>query len=274
MRILLLTLFVLALASHSDAKEQPQAGSWHSLENQFTIPELSRKRTLRVYLPPAYYQAERRFAVLYMHDAQNLFDDSTAFAGEWQVDENLNALAKEKGLQLIVVGIDNGGEHRTTELSAWTHEKYGQGEGQHYTDFIVKVVKPYIDQHYKTLKDAQNTAIMGSSMGGLASHYAIYRYPEVFSKAGIFSPSYWYTEQVFQFTQQHPVPKQHRLYFIVGGKEGEDMVQPMNQMQQLISEQGHPQQHIQAKVIADGQHNEAFWRVHFSDAIEWLFNPL
>lgn len=274
MRILLLVCLLPLLCSTGFATELPEAGSWHTVEQPLTIPVLQRDRTVRIYLPPGYYQPERRFRVLYMHDAQNLFDDSTAFAGEWQVDEHLNALAKESDLQLIVVGIDNGGEHRTTELSAWSHERYGEGEGQHYTDFIVNLVKPYVDRHYKTMPDAENTAIMGSSMGGLASHYALFSHAEVFSKAGIFSPSYWYAPQVFQFTREHTLPKSHRLYFIVGELEGEDMVQPMHKMTQLLSEEGHPNQHIQAKVIAQGKHNEAFWRAHFSDAITWLFRPL
>ncbi|BDX04927.1 hypothetical protein MACH26_04480 [Planctobacterium marinum] len=125
---------------------------------------------------------------VFMHDAQNLFDEKTSFAGEWRVDESLNALAQEHDLQLIVVGIDNGGEHRTQELSSWDHEKYGKAEGEQYTDFIVNVLKPYIDDRYRTLPDATNTAIMGSSMGALSSHYAIHTYPEIFSKAGLFSP--------------------------------------------------------------------------------------
>ena len=93
----------------------------HVLPTPFRIPGLNRERTVRVYLPPGYAQTRRRYPVLYMHDGQNLFDDATAYAGEWGVDETLNRLAKLRGLKVIVVGVDNGGAERIHELNpAWS----------------------------------------------------------------------------------------------------------------------------------------------------------
>jgi predicted alpha/beta superfamily hydrolase len=88
---------------------------------------------VRIYLPPGYEQGTRRYPVLYMHDGQNLFDDATAYAGEWGIDETLNELAKSRGLELIVVGIDNGGAERIHELNAWDNPQFGKGEGEQYT---------------------------------------------------------------------------------------------------------------------------------------------
>ena len=194
--MLALACGLLALPAWTDeppaaAKPGTAQPNVHVLPTPFLIPGLNRERTVRIYLPPGYEQGTRRYPVLYMHDGQNLFDDATAYAGEWGIDETLNELAKSRGLELIVVGIDNGGAERIHELNAWDNPQFGKGEGEQYTAFIVEVLKPWIDQHYRTRPDRRHTAIMGSSMGGLISSYAISRYPQVFGKAGIFSPAYW-----------------------------------------------------------------------------------
>lgn len=271
---LIVVMLFLPFAATATAPKSPLPGvksdAIYVLEDDFHIPQLKRQRTVRIYLPPEYNpNHETGYPVLYMHDAQNLFSDETAFAGEWQVDETLNKLAKSHQFNLIVVGIDNGGENRIHELSAWDHPKYGKGEGKVFSQFIVESVKPFIDQHYNT-NPAEN-AMMGSSLGALAAHYAIVRYPHIFNKAGLFSPSYWFTDQVFSFTRENPLPKDHRLFFTVGGKEATQMHAPLDNMIKLIQQSGHPAQHLYQETVAKGHHNEAFWRSRFGDAIIWLY---
>jgi len=163
------------------------------------IPQLdNRERRIWVYLPPDYNQSNRRYPVLYMHDGQNLFDQATSFAGEWQVDETLERLFKEKGFAIIVVGIDNGGERRIDEYSPWVNSEYGRGgEGDAYVRFIVETLKPYIDSKYRTLPN--ETGIMGSSLGGLISIYAGFKYPEVFKYVGAMSPAFWFNPEIYEF---------------------------------------------------------------------------
>jgi predicted alpha/beta superfamily hydrolase len=274
-----LSLFCMGLlAGCNDDKQNPivpKASTTQAnvsvLSESFLIEGLQRERTIRVYLPPAYAESDKHYPVLYMHDGQNLFDDATAYAGEWGIDETLNELAETKGLELIVVGIDNGGEKRMNELSPWTNEEFGEAEGEQYMDFVVEQLKPFIDSHYLTKPQREYTAIMGSSMGGLISHYAIHQYPQVFSKAGIFSPSFWYASEVYQHTQQHPLPHDGRLYYLVGSAEGGSMVDDMTKMVEQISAQRHPAENIHSKVVAGAQHNENFWRSEFSEAVQWLF---
>ncbi len=241
------------------------------LDKQFEMAGLDRNRQIRIYLPPDYMKTDKKYPVLYMHDGQNLFDDLTSYAGEWGVDESLNELAKTSGLELIVVGIDNGAEKRMNELGPWENKEFGKAEGKQYMDFIVTQIKPYIDNAYRTFKDRKNTAIMGSSMGGLISHYAMYKYPEVFSKAGIFSPSYWFSDQVFSFTQNNPIPKDARLFLLVGQKEGNGMTVNTQKMYDQIYSSKHPKENITAIIDPKGDHNEAFWQKHFTPAIQWLF---
>ncbi|QBB72401.1 alpha/beta hydrolase [Pseudolysobacter antarcticus] len=239
----------------------------------FTIAGLDRQRSIRIYLPPGYAKTNQHYPVLYMHDAQNLFDDATAFSGEWNVDEALDTLAKSHGLELIVVGIDNGGEHRLHELSAWDNPKYGKGEGKQYTAFIVDVLKPYIDAHYRSKPDRSNTAIMGSSLGGLISHYAIFQYPEVFGKAGIFSPSYWFAPEVFAFSAARPLPLDAKVYFYAGGKEGDKMLPQFNRMIALLQQPAQRHATFFVSINPVAQHNEAAWRAEFPKAVSWLFAP-
>jgi predicted alpha/beta superfamily hydrolase len=235
------------------------------------IPGLNRKRQIRMYLPPGYATSNKRYPVLYMHDAQNLFDDATSFVGEWKVDETLDALSEEGKLELIVVGIDNGGDKRITELNAWDNPRFGAAEGKQYTDFIVRTLKPYIDAKYRTLPDRAHTAIMGSSMGGLASHYAIAQYPQVFSKAGVFSPAYWTATPSFDFVAQHPLPKDARVYLLMGEKEGDSMVPDVQRMAQVVGASGHPAANTVLKIVPEQKHNEGFWSSELREALLWMF---
>lgn len=243
----------------------------HIITPDFFIPGLNRDRTVRVYLPPDYQQSDKHYPVLYMHDGQNLFDEASAYSGEWRVDKSLNLMAHQQQLELIVVGIDNGKQHRITELSAWDNATYGKAEGQHYLDFIVQQLMPHINQHYRTRPDRNNTGIMGSSMGGLMSHFAIHRYPDIFSKAGILSPSFWYASPVFEFTRQRPLPADCRLYFLMGNEEDKTMVDDMHNMVNQIVDCGHPTSHIFSKTVPGRGHSESFWAEEFPQAVKWLF---
>jgi len=245
----------------------------HVLTQRLSIPGLGRERTLRLYLPPSYESAPgRRYPVLYMHDAQNLFDEATSFAGEWGVDEALDEFARTRGFEAIVVGIDNGQAERIHELSPWTNPKYGPAQGEQYMAFVVDTVKPWIDAHYRTLADRGHTAIIGSSMGGLISHYALLRYPQVFGKAAIFSPSYWFTGEVYAQTAAHPWPPGTRTYFYIGGREDPEAVPDVDRMVALLRTQGHAPGDITEHVDPQGQHEERAWRAEFPRAVAWLFD--
>ena len=180
---------------------------------------------------------------------------------------------------MIVVGIDNGGEKRLNEYSPYDHPKYGIGEGDAYLEFIVETLKPYIDSKFRTLKDVDNTGIMGSSMGGLISQYAGLKYPNVFGKVGVFSPAFWYAPKINDFAKNSEVNKDQRIFFLAGGKEGENTqfeqinqtVKDMNTMVEIMKDKGFPSGNMVSKVVPEGKHNEAFWRSEFEEALLFLF---
>jgi predicted alpha/beta superfamily hydrolase len=203
-----------------------------------------------------------------MHDAQNLFDTTTAFSGEWKVDEFMDA---QKGQKVIVVGIDHGDEKRILELTPFPNENYGGGEGASYVAFLVKTLKPYVDSNFRTLPEAENTAIMGSSLGGLISFYAALKFPEVFGKIGVFSPSFWFSEEIFSFAEASKMPKNSRFYFVAGTAESENMISHLFKMKQILLNKGLSEEKLHLKIVKDGEHNEAFWSREFPEAFEWLF---
>lgn len=241
------------------------------MDEDFMIPQLNRSRRVWIYLPPDYDTSGKDYPVLYMHDGQNLFDSNTSFSGEWQVDETLNAMAGE-GIDVpVVVGIDNGGIYRIAEYTPWASQQYGGGDGEAYVRFIVETLKPYIDQNYRTLPGREHTGIMGSSLGGLISHYGALRYQQTFSKAGIFSPSYWFSDSVWSFIQNSPKQANMKFYQLCGTLEGENTVAHMLRMSDSLESAGFSQEEIFNKVVEGGQHNEALWRDNFREAILWLF---
>ncbi len=245
----------------------------HVLAQRLAMPGLGRERTLRLYLPPSYAaETTRRYPVIYMHDAQNLFDDATSNSGEWGVDETLDEFARTRGFEAIVVGIDHGDGERIHELSPWTNPKYGPAQGEQYMAFVVDTVKPWIDARYRTQPGRDGTAIIGSSLGGLVSHYALLRYPQVFGKAAIFSPSYWYSSEVYAQTKAHPWPAGTRTYFYIGGREDEEAVPDLQRMVALLATPDRAASDITVHVVPEAQHNERAWRAEFPLAIAWLFD--
>lgn len=275
---IVVAMTVLCTACEAGADSQPTKSAVSTAQpgvslpsGELDMPGLERKRQIRLYLPPGYAASDKRYPVLYMHDAQNLFDAATAHAGEWQVDEAMDALAREGKLEAIVVGIDNGREKRMTELNPFDHTHFGKGEGERYMNFVVNTVKPLIDARYRTMPDRANTAVMGSSMGGLISQYAIHQHPNVFSKAGIFSPAYLIGHGMFKTAAAKPAPPDARLYLLIGTREGRAMVDQTGRMRDDLVKSGHPPANTALKIVRGGEHNEAFWSSEFRQAVLWMF---
>jgi predicted alpha/beta superfamily hydrolase len=242
------------------------------LDPAFHMPQLDQKRKVWIYLPNDYYLSDRSYPVLYLHDGQNVFDENTAFSGEWKVDESLLEIEQQTGRGLIVVAIDNGGSERMAEYSHAPNSRYGGGKGDAYIRFITETLKPFIDQHFRTLPDPQNTGIMGSSLGGLISMYAAVEYSDVFGKAGIFSPSFWYTEgQSYWHVLGEGKKDDLQIYMICGAKEDRGMAPNMLAMKRTMLNLGFTENQVFHKIDEDGQHKEWYWAREFPNAVYWLF---
>ena len=152
------------------------------------------------------------------------------------------------------------------------HEKYGGGKGDLYLDFIINTLKPEIDSSYRTLTDAKHTTIFGSSLGGLLSFYAVIKYPEIFGNAGVFSPSFWYSDKIYDLVSNAELSSTSKFYFMVGTDEDETMVSNQKKMVTLLKHKGVKNKNIKNIIIEGGQHNEGLWSNNFPAAYQWLFN--
>jgi len=239
----------------------------HVIDTAFLIPQLKRTRRIWIYLPPGYNSSNKKYTVLYMHDGQNVFDDSTSFAGEWGVDETLDSISTRKK-EIIVVAIDNGGAKRINEYCPYDMEKFGKGEGDQYVNFLVRTLKPFIDKKYRTEKDRQNTFIAGSSMGGLISMYAVLKYPKVFGGAGVFSPAFWVGPKIFDDIETKGKKVNSKIYFYCGKQETETMVPDM---EKAFEEMRKVSKSKMACIVRpDGKHAESTWREEFPLFYLWM----
>jgi predicted alpha/beta superfamily hydrolase len=292
MRKLLIALLIVsatqayAQVSSADTAKQLLDRAQAILENQFDttlgrvdqyefeVPYFENvSRKVRVYRPAHFFEGST-YSVIYMHDGQNLYEDSTSFLGEWKVDEVLDSLRQNNGVNCIVVGIDNTGEHRMQEYNPFSNAKWGRGYGQEYVDWIVNKLVPIIDSIYPTAATPYNTSIMGSSMGGLISHYALLRYPTIFGSAGVFSPSYWICDKELTALEKvYTLQQNQKVYVLAGGKEGRHMKKltkkHVKHLQKIATSSATK---VEWVFDADGMHNEAFWTNYLGQAFTFLLN--
>jgi len=242
------------------------------VSKRFNVPQLRRRRRISVLLPWDYASTTKRYPVLYLQDGQNLFEDTAPF-GTWAVDRRLAALSQRGVGGFIVVAIDHGGSERVREFSPYDSQKWGEGLGQEYAQFLAETLKPHIDTHFRTLSDRAHTGIGGSSMGGLISIYAGIAYPQVFSKFMIFSPSLWAAPKVYFEPVRFSAFSKTKIYLYAGGKEGSGMITNVHRFKEYMEKHGYDPAQLQIKLETDpqGRHTEDRWGLEFPKASEWLF---
>jgi predicted alpha/beta superfamily hydrolase len=229
-------------------------------------------RDIDVYLPESYGSGSRRYPVVYMHDGQNLSDPAIAFAGTWQLNDVLHELAS-RGIEPIVVGVHNT-EERLNEYSPFPDHKHGGGGGDAYLKFLASTVKPRVDRLFRTRPKASQTAIAGSSMGGLISLYAWFSRSDVFGLAAAMSPSLWFgREMLHGYIKAARTPRSGRLYLDVGTAEGAGTLKDARLARALLEtkglEVGDRLQYVEDK---GGRHEEAAWARRIAGALEYLFD--
>lgn len=241
------------------------------LDSDMLIPQLNRTRRIWVCLPEGYHDSEETYPVWYMHDGQNLFDMATSFAGEWQIDEHMLSNAGNT-CKSIIVGIDNGGAHRMNEYAPWYNFQYDAGgEGATYTDFLINTLKPSVDGVFRTKPEREFTCTGGSSLGALIAMYQLLEHPEVFSRAALFSPAFWFNQEaIMNLAENAALPSDSYVYMIAGQNESASMVPLMNQMNGHLLGSGLSTSQIGLTADPSGAHSEWWWSSVFTDVYDFL----
>jgi enterochelin esterase-like enzyme len=262
-------------------------------------------RNVDVWLPDN-YTASKKYAVLYMHDGQMLFDSSITWnKQEWGVDETLNQLMQQNKIRdCIVVGIWNGGKSRhpeyfpqkpfealSKEEQQLVYSAYRSGgqsifsglpiSSDNYLKFLVEELKPFIDKNYSTKTDASNTFVAGSSMGGLISLYALCEYPTIFGGAACLS-THWpgllsmennpVPAVFFSYLKNHlPSPKQHRIYFDHGTETLDSMYASLQlQVDAIMKQKKYRPSNWISRSWPGQDHSEKSWRSRLDIPITFL----
>ncbi len=252
-------------------------------------------RALYVYLPPGYDQAAESYPVLYMHDGQNLFDDfvSDCFAGHtWQAAGAADRLIAAGEMQpLIIVGVANGGDHRTQEYlphyasigkkGSLNYDPPLIGTADRVLAYYLYEVDPYIRENYRLLSGRENVGTCGSSMGGLLSQYIAWEAPEFARNHAILSPAYWLTKNdngenvMLQRLKNMPVPDV-RIWLDSGVEDvvgkGDDGMNETIEMRDALLELGFGEgKNLRYFLDKQGIHHETTWARRLPEVLKFLF---
>lgn len=268
----------------TDSNRYSPAGSDHTLSGNFRMHSdvesrfLQAARNVLVYLPPQYdAEPERRFPVLYLNDGQNLFDGATSYVvgQEWGVDETAEELIGALQIEpLIIIGIYNTGEHRVDEYTPTFDERFKKGGGASlYGRFLVEDLKPFIDHEYRTQPGPAQTGLGGSSLGGLVALHLGLKYPAVFGKLAVMSPSVWWDRGVIlRQVQSLPVKPSTRVWLDIGTKEGKFTTKNVRTLRDVLTAKGwRLGDDLNYHEARNAAHNELAWGQRVGRALRYLF---
>ncbi len=262
--------------SEAIAKDQAPPPRLHKHQD-FVSRLLDHHHDLVVYVPPMYEtEGERRFPVLYMQDGQNLFDPETSFikGNHWRMGETADPLAEAGAIEpLIIVGIYNAGEKRMDEYTPVEDKRLGGGHADTYGRMLVEELKPFIDAHYRTLPGPEHCGVGGSSLGGLVSLHLALRYPTVFSRLAVVSPSVWWRNRMILKTVTALAEKPPlRIWLDMGTKESTKALQDARALRDALIRKGWRLGEDLVYFEAEGgEHTESAWAERVDPMLRFLF---
>ena len=231
-----------------------------------TIPKLSGDTPRRTYiwLPEDYEEtSDKRYPVMYMFDGHNVFfDEDATFGKSWGMAKYLEENPKD--LIIVAVECNHEGNRRLVEYAPITYEnsEHGRirGKGGVMMNWMVKELKPYIDENYRTLPDRKNTIIAGSSMGGLIALYGVTVYNHIFQRGACLSPSLWVAPgKVLEFVARAHIRRDTQVYMDYGELEMFNHAATQESMISTAHLLLTKRVNLTLRIVPGGNHSEASW---------------
>jgi predicted alpha/beta superfamily hydrolase len=240
------------------------------ISDKFEIPQLNKTRKIWALLPHDYDKSSESYPVMYLQDAQNLFNENAKY-GNWEIDKKLAVMSEYKIGKIIIIAIEHAEEDRIKEYNVGK-TLLGKGQGKKYIRFVTETLKPFVDSNFRTKKEREFTGIGGSSMGGLVSIFSGLRNPEVYGKLMIFSPSLWVVPEL-KIDSDSTATADTKIYLYAGGDESATMIEHVQSFKKdlISSEFVKDKNKINLSINIKGKHSETYWSDEFPKAIEWLF---
>jgi len=249
------------------------------LHKSFKSNYLPNDRDVIVYVPPGYdEEPQRTYPVLYLHDGQNLFDGETSYVKgrTWMVLEHADGAIEAGEVEpLIIVGIYNTGDRR---LAEYTHEynwQMGGGEANRYGDLLTQELMPWIAAQYRVRHERESTGMGGSSLGALVSLYLGLRYPQIFGRLALLSPSVWWNHKsILGYLNEHSpqVWERPRIWLDVGEHEGQRTLRDVEHLARRLKANGwRPGDTMHFERVHEGTHDEASWADRVRPMLRFLF---
>lgn len=240
------------------------------ISDEFEIPQLNKTRKIWALLPHDYDNSTESYPVMYLQDAQNLFNENAQY-GNWEIDKKLAVMAEYKIGKIIIIAIEHAEKERIKEYNVGK-TVLGKGQGKKYIQFMTETLKPFVDSNFRTKKEREFTGIGGSSMGGLVSIFSGLRYPEIYGRLMIFSPSLWVVPTL-KIESDATENSDTKIYLYAGGDESATMIEHVRSFKKniLASEFVKDKMKINLSINMEGKHSETYWSDEFPKAIEWLF---
>jgi len=247
------------------------------VHRQFASRLIDDKHDFIVYVPQAFCDDPNRFfPVLYLHDGQNLFDPETSFikGNYWRVGEAADALIASGDVEpLVIVGIYNNGVKRIDDYTPVEDKRLGGGKADAYGQMVVEELRSFVAHEYRTLAGAANCGMGGSSLGGLVTLYLGMRYPDVFGKLAVLSPSVWWRDRVIlRFIEQLRGRTGQSIWLDIGTSEGRRALPDVRALKRLLIRKGWKKGiDLEYHEIQGGHHSEYAWAERVSPMLKFLF---
>lgn len=227
-----------------------------------------------VYLPPSYSVQTKALPCVYVLDGGVLFLE--------QMEKIEFQFANGTLPELIFAGIKP--DNRLDEYTPWpapslspAFHDFG-GKGSLFLVDLTNTIIPTVEDMHHMSPDPETRGLIGASLGGLFSMYAMLQKPEIFGRIGCISGSFWY-EKSADYVRSAPLRQtRQRIYMSVGSREAEHknniqntMVRQNRDVHESMRQKGFSHSQLCFTIEEGAVHHQEAFKRQFISALSWLY---